>query len=190
MDFNALYSELNIALGDNDDFTFTSNEKSRALTEAINDQYVVSEVWDDSITYDASVWQYAIPTGITVVNELQMAMNSDDGSPERIPTDAWEVVEDNIHISSRYRNILRTGKTLYVKGLAKLDSTSTVDNVGLQEYILNLSQYNTLKLLTQKKVNRFLKNDTSMAELIGLRGQLWRDVLEYRRRVRRIYISS
>lgn len=189
MTFEQLKTELNTALGDDDNFTFTDNEKTRALTEAVNDRYVVDEVFDDSLTYSTSTWQYTVPSAVTVVQELQMAF-SDDSSPERIPKEAWEVVDDKIHIDVRYRHILRDGRTLYVKGLNKLDAGDTITKVGTQEYILNLAQYNTLKLLTQKKVNRFLKNDTTMSELVGLRGQLWQDVQEYRTRIRRIFVSS
>jgi hypothetical protein len=190
MDATAFLNELNIRLGDTDNFTFSTEEKTSAVTEAINDQYVVEEVLDSSLTYANGTWQYAVPSGVTVVQELLMNISQDSGAPDRISNEAWEVVGNTINIDYRYRDTLRDGRTLYIKGLNKPDNTDTITNKGLQEYVLALALYNTLKTLTNKKMNRFLKNDTTMAELINVRGLMWRDVEEYRKRVRRQYVSA
>lgn len=50
MDYSDTYDELNITLGDNDDVTFTPEEKARALKKAWNDPYVVKVVWDSTLT--------------------------------------------------------------------------------------------------------------------------------------------
>ena len=135
----ALLTELNVRLGDSDNFTFTSDEKSSALTEATNDTYVNEEAYDSSLTYTSTTWQYTIPTGVTNVQELEMSYSGSTDAPQRVPKDAWEIVNGKIHIDRNYRDILSEGATIYVKGLNKITTSDTVTNVGLQEYILNLT---------------------------------------------------
>lgn len=57
MTFNETKEELDITLGDSEDVTFTPEEKTRALTKAWNDPYVVKTVWDTTTTFDSSNYQ-------------------------------------------------------------------------------------------------------------------------------------
>jgi len=191
MDFNDTLDELNITLGDTGDVTFTSDEKTRALTKAWNDSYVTQVVWDSSITFETGTYQYAIPTGLTTVKDIYIsASNSSSDAPEPISSDLWEVVGTNIQLSPKAA-FIPNGYTMYLKGNYKLDPNSdTLDTVNLQEYVLANAGFQTLTLLGHKKINLFLKNDTTMSELIALRREFQRDVKEYRLALQKEYENA
>lgn len=178
MDYDASLDALNIKLGDSDDFTFTPEEKQRALTKAWNDSYVVRTVWDTSLTFDQTVYQYTLPATVTTVKDIYLsASNTSADMPDPIDSDMWEVVVGKIQFSQYAGRLIPNGYTLYIKGNYKLDpDTDTLDTVNLQEYVLNVAGIETLNLLGFKRANRFLKNDTSMAELIGLKREFERDL--------------
>lgn len=184
MDYNALYDELNIILGDNDDFTFTPEEKQRALTQAINDRYVVKTA-TGSFTYSTTSRAYALPSGVTTVRNLQYSTTAD--WPRTLPGDAYEVIDGTIYMDYDYRYDIPDGATITVIGNAKLDDTDTISATNLQEYILTLAHYNTLSLLGTKKTNRFIKNDTNMSEIIALRRELQQNILQQRQSLARNY---
>lgn len=189
MTFDETKDELNITLGDSEDVTFTPEEKIRALTKAWNDSYVVKVVWDSALTFDSSVYQYAIPTGVDTIKGVYIsASNSSSDNPEPIDASLWSVIDGNIHFTPTAGRTIPTGYTLYIKGGKKLDpATDTLDTVGLQEYVIALAGYNTLGMLGFKKANLFLKNDTSMSELITLKRDLKDDVREARAKLLREY---
>lgn len=189
MDFDTTLSELNITLGDSDNVTFTPEEKIRALQKAWNDSYVVKVVWDSTLTFDSSVYQYAIPTGVDTIKGVYIsASNSSSDNPEPIDASLWSVIDGNIHFTPTAGRTIPTGYTLYIKGGKKLDpATDTLDTVGLQEYVIALAGYNTLGMLGFKKANLFLKNDTTVGELITLKRDLKDDVREARAKLLREY---
>lgn len=187
MTFNETKEELDITLGDSEDVTFTPEEKTRALTKAWNDPYVVKTVWDSSLAFDSTIYQYAIPTSMTTVKGVYIsASNSSSDNPEPIDASLWSVIDGYIHFTPTAARTIPTGYTLYIKGGKKLDpTTDTLDTVGLQEYVIALGGYNTLSLLGYKKANLFLKNDTSMGELITLKRDIKDDVREARAKLLR-----
>lgn len=187
MDFDETKTELNITLGDTDNVTFTPEEKIRALTKAWNDSYVVKVVWDSTLTFDPSTYQYTIPTSMDTVKGIYIsATNSSSSNPDPIDASLWSVIDGNIHFNALAGRSIPTGYTLYIKGGKKIDpDTDTLDTVGLQEYVIALAGYNTLGMLGFKKANLFLKNDTSMGELITLKRDLKDDVREARAKLLR-----
>lgn len=189
MNFTETKDELNITLGDSEDVTFTPEEKIRALTKAWNDTYVVKTVWDSTLTFDSAVYQYAIPTSMDTVKGIYIsASNSSSDNPDPIDSGLWHVVDGNIHFNALAGRTIPTGYTLYIKGGKKLDpATDTLDTVGLQEYVIALAGYNTLGMLGFKKANLFLKNDTTVGELITLKRDLKDDVREARAKLLREY---
>lgn len=191
MDFTTSLSELNTILGDSDNVTFTVAEKTRALTKAWNDSHVVGSVWDESLTFSHNTFQYDIPENITVPRQIYLSRGENDQEfPEPISRDLWEVVDEKIQFRPKASSIIQNGQTLYIKGGYKLDPESdTLDTTNLQEYVLSLAGYNTLALLAHKKANLFLKNDTSMSELIMLRRELERDVRDLRAKIGREFES-
>jgi len=193
MDFDTALDELNTILGDATNTTFSAEEKERALTKAWNDPYVVVPVWDDSsLTYSTGNYQYALPDGLTALADIYLSLRgASQPMPEPISNDLWEVVAGNIQFSLAADYIIPNGYRLYLRGRYKLDpETDTLDTVNLQEYVLALAGMNTLTLLAHKKANLFIKNDTTMGELIGLRRELMTDVKEARTRLLKEYESA
>lgn len=191
MTFTESKTELNIRIGDTNNVTFTDEEKTSALHKAWNDSYVVKTVWDSSLTFDASTYQYAVPTGVSVVKDIYVKpTNSTQTEPQKVASNLWEVVDGNIQFKNYANTHIPDGYILYIKGAKKLDyATDELETTGLQEYVLSLAGYNTLGLLTYKKANLFLKNDTTMNELINLRREMERDVVRERARLQREYES-
>lgn len=188
MNFAALKATLDIRLGDTDNFTFTSEEKDETLTEAFNDESVVSEVWDSTLVFDTSTYQYAKPAGVDVVRDIYIKRsNASDTEPEKIDSSLWEVVKGNIQFSRGAFNIIPDGYTLYIKGKTKYTIASTIAETSIQEYILNLAQLHCLNMLGIKKSLKFLKNDTSMSEIIAVKRELERKVTQYRQRLPRAF---
>lgn len=189
MTFEETKEQLNITLGDSDNVTFTPEEKIRALRKAWNDSYVVKPVWDSTLTFDASTYQYAIPTSMDTVKGIYLSnSNSSDVFPDPIDAGLWEVVDGKIQFNSLAGRSIPQGYTLYIKGGKKYDyATDTLPTVSLQEYVIALAGYNTLMLLGYKKANLFLKNDTSMGELITLKRDLKQDISEARAKLQRSF---
>lgn len=193
MDITEALTELNTILGDASNTTFSVAEKTRAMTKAWNDSYVVIPIWDDSsLSYTQGVYQYALPSTLTALQDIYISPSgSSQPTPEPISNDLWELVAGNIQFTQRADYTIPNGYTLYLKGRYKLDPNSdTLDTVNLQEYVLSLAGANTLTLLAHKKANLFIKNDTTMGELIGLRRELLSDVKEARTKLQKEYESA
>lgn len=186
MDFATALTTLNKRLDDADNFTFSNDEKTEALTEAFDDPYVMSEVYDTStITFTTGTQVYDVSSIVDTV--LAVSYDSDgDGFYDDLPGDAFEMVtETQIKLNTKVSG-LKDGKVLAIKGLKK---TTTDDNLpaNLEDYVLKLGQLNCLYILMNKKVNRFLRNDTSMADIAAAIDRLEAKVREYRTRFRRQY---
>jgi hypothetical protein len=192
VDFATAQTELDLILGDAANTTFSAAEKSRALTKAWNDSYVVIPVWDDSsLTYTTGVYQYALPGTVTALQDIYLSpTGSSRPFPDPISNDYWTLVAGNIQFHQKADYIIPNGYVLYLKGRYKLDPSDTLDTVNLQEYVLALAGANTLTLLAHKKANLFIKNDTTMGELIGLRRELLNDVKELRTRLAKEFESA
>jgi hypothetical protein len=188
MSFATLKTTLNIRLGDTNNFTFTSEEKDEALTEAYNDDLVISEVWDNSLTFDVSIFQYAKPTTIDRLMDIYIRRsNASDTEPEKISSNLWEVVATNIQFKNGADAIIPGGYTLYLKGKNKYTTADTITETNVQEYVLNLAQLNCLNMLGVKKALSFLKNDTSISEIVAIKRELERKVMQYRQRLPRSF---
>lgn len=191
MDFTTAGTNLDTILGDSGDITFSNEEKKRALTKAWNDPYVVSSVWDSSLTFTWGTYQYTIPASITTIQDIYITRTgSTQPMPDPISNDLWEIVAGKLQFSAKANNVIPNGYTLYLRGRYKLTTTDSLPTVNLQEYVLSLAGVNTLTLLAHKKANLFIKNDVSMGELIGLRRELMQDVKEARTRLLKEYESA
>lgn len=184
MDFNQLKTELNIRLGDTDNFTFTSEEKTSTLTEAINDQDCVKPVRDTSITYSAGTFSYSKPSGIDRVTKIYVAPTSAD--PEERVELQWELIDGVIYFREN-SDILPDGVTIVLVGYKKYTTDDTITEKNVEEFVLALSQLRCLRMLGVKKALKFLRNDTSMAEIVAIKRELERDVADYRRRLPRVF---
>lgn len=181
MDYDELLAEVNITLGDTTNVTFTPEEKRRALTKAFKDQYVVQDVWDATGIFDNTNYLLTIPTGMTTITDIGIKPST-SAFPVSVESTYWDVVDGNIHWSEDARNGITNGTTLYALGRKKLTVDDIVTDEAVQEYIIALTSLNTLTLLGYKKANLFLKNDTTMGELIALKRELQADVREMRNR--------
>lgn len=189
MDYNEIYEQINITLGDSDNVTFTPEEKARATQKAYNDSYAVQKIKDDTLTFTAGTYEYPVPTALTTVTAIQLSKSNDTttDAPETIDRSLWEIVDGNIRFRNNIYSIVPDGYSLYLIGNKKITTADTVNDTDLQEYLIALGSYNTLTLLTYKKANLFLKNDTSMAELISLKRDLKAEVLELRAKLQRSF---
>jgi hypothetical protein len=183
MDLADFTTELNIRIGDTDNFTFTPEEKTSALTEAINDEYVVVDNWDSSLTFQAGVYQYVNP--VDVITGVYLKPDNSLDEPEEIDGKYWEVVGSNLQFKNRASEVIPVGYRLYLRSKTKSGSGDTITDVGTQEYILSLAQFRLYRTLLNKKNFRFLKNDTSVAEIVTAKQDLEKEVNNYRRRLPR-----
>lgn len=190
MTFAESIAQMNIELGDTGNVTFTIEEKQRAMTKAWNDSHTVRTIWDDSLTFSTTTSVYTVPNSLTTVKDIYISRsNSSADEPEKIASNLWEVIEGEIHFKQGANNIIPDGYTLYLKGNYKLTTSDNITETNLQEYVIALGGWETLRLLGFKKANLFLKNDTSMSELIALKRDFKQDVLEIRARLPREYES-
>ena len=127
---------------------------------------------------------------MTTVTDIYLSPSNNTTSdfPESISPDLYEIVDGYIQFRNLANSIIPSGWTLYLKGNYKYDYTAdTLPTDNLQEYVIALGSYNTLTLLTYAKVNLFLKNDTTLSELIALKRELKQEVLELRGKLQRSY---
>lgn len=181
-DFNDLKTKLNIRVQDTDNFTFTSEEKDEALTEAFNDDHTVTEIWDSSLTYDTGTYQYALPSGVDRVQDVYIKRDNSQDEPEKIASDLWEVVDGNLQFKPG-STVIPDGYTLYLKGYTKYTVDDTIAETNVQEFVLNLAALNLFSTLGIKKSFRFLKNDTTVAEIVTMKREFERKVDSYKRRL-------
>jgi hypothetical protein len=185
MTYTEALSELDILLGDTDNFTFTVEEKQRAMQEAWRDRFVVTKVSDATNTYSNLTRSYTI-TGLSTVREVRY--NITNQWPETLPSDSYELVgTTTLNIEKDYRYVIPEGATLTVNGNYKPTTTDDITNEQMIEYVLVVAHYSTLKLLGAKKTNRFIKNDTNMNEIIALRNTLALDIKNLRQGLEQSY---
>lgn len=181
--------ELNIALGDTASVTFTAEEKTRALTKAWRDAYVVTPVRDSSLVYASTTSSYTIPSTVTTVKDMYVI--TDSSLPEQ-PVDAglFRVEDRTIRFSPNAPQHIPDGATIVIYGNYKPTISDSIDSDKMMEYIVALAGYETLTLLGYKKANLFLKNDTTMGELITLRREFKQDVKEMRLQLSKQFESA
>lgn len=185
MDAAAFLTELNIRTGDTDNFTFTPEEKAAAITRALNDSYLVSDVWDDSLTYTTNTYQYAVPAGVDVVRDIYIRADT-SSDPQVIDSKLWKVVADNIQFQRSTIGVPE-GYTLYIKGYVKYSDADTITDYKLQEYVLANSILVLYSTLLNKRNFRFLKNDTSVPEIVATKREMEQEVARYRRELPKDY---
>jgi len=184
-------TSLNTILGDSGDITFTSSEKTRALTRAWQDSYVCNVVWDTTLTYSTGTYQYTLPPTLTAVEDIYISpTGTSQPFPDPIDGSMWELVNGKIQFNQAANNLIPSNYVLYLKGRYKLTTSDSINDVNMQEYVLALAGVYTLNLLMHKKANLFTKNDTTVSELIGIKRELSNDVTDLRRRLRRSWESA
>lgn len=191
MDFTSVTADLNILLSDTDNFAYSTDEKSRALTEAWNDKYVFNDIWDSSLTFSVSTYQYVKPTVLTTIKEVNLSRSVTSNGyvdyPEPIAQNLWKMIAGKLQFDPHARSIIPDQSVLYLRGNYKLAVADSLVTQAQKEYVLALAAFKCLKVLGYKRVNRFLKNDTTMAEIIALKRDCQMEIKDYRMRFQREY---
>lgn len=191
MDFDTTLAQTNIRIGDTNNVTFTVEEKTLALQQAWDDSSVVEEYWDSSLTFDQSTQDYTKPSGVDNILDIYIKPdNSTDTDYHKIPQNLWEDFGGYVRFKNDANIHIPDGYTLYIKSYKKLDyAADSITDRKLQRFVIALGSWNTLEMLGYKKANLFLKNDTSMSELITLRRELQREVTRLRSSLPRAFVS-
>lgn len=190
MEFADFLLELNLMLSDVSNFALSNDEKTQNLTTAFKDQYAISEVWDStSMVFSIGVYQYPVPTDMDAVWDIYLE-RSQDLNPEPISTDLWEQVDGNIQFFPSAQWKIPDQFQLFVKGGHKNTITDTITDEAVQNYILSLAGWICLRNLAYTKLLSFLRNDSTIADIINLRKEMRADVQEYRNQLQTRFISS
>lgn len=176
--FNEMQTRLNTVLDDADNFTFTADEKEEALTQAWDDEYVWTDEYNETITTVSEQSNYSLPTGIEHIEEI-MIDKENDGYPEPLDPSAYRIYGGKIYFNRNYKS-LEGSKTLVLVGKKKLTTSDDLPTF-LQNYVLALAQAYTTELLRNKRVNRFIKNDTTLGEILRAGQDAHRKALQMRR---------
>lgn len=168
MFFTEIKTRLAKELMDTDNATFTDDEKSEALTKAIEEELVAVRE-EDTLTFTNGTRSYPMDENIRAVYSVGIDAS---GGTNPIPLDAEAYIfrYSSLVFSSRYIAGIPTNALLYVDQLRKL---TVEDDIPPQilPYVLNQAIYYTTEFLATRKITRFLRNDTTMAEIIQ-RGQM------------------
>lgn len=189
MDFNAGLVELNTLLGDGDNFTFTVDQKTQALKSAWNDSDVVTPVWDGSLVFSVSQYQYPIPGIVTAVKDIYLERYI-GAFPEPIGTELWEVVGSNIQFLHNAHLVIPDSYQLWIKGAYKLTTDDSLPSVALQNYVISKAAYLALRQLSYQKVLRFLRNDTTMGDIVNQRNQMQQDMQMWHMQLQREFQAA
>ena len=183
MIFTDSKTQLNILLSNTSGFAFNTDEITQILTDAWNDKYAVNPiVWDESLTFSISQFTYAIPATLTTVSEVYITRSSTD-FPTPVDRKLWRVVGSNIKFMDGALQVIPDGYTLRLKGRYKVTTSDTITDTGLEQYIVALAGYNALRYMLLKKTMQFVKNDTSVAEIVAARRELYADVVRWRQQL-------
>lgn len=178
--FAKLRTQLDIDLRDADNFTFTSVEKDELVRSCIEDDPSMFGITvDSSQTLTANQATYASP--FDEVTGLGFDAFS-DGSIEPIPRSAWEEYGGEIRFNhdwiARYN-----GVTLYIYGVGGYSQKSLIPG-SMRAYVIANAIVRSVDLLQAGKVNRFLRNDTTMGEMQMLRTNKLAEANRLRTRLR------
>lgn len=157
-------TQLKLLTSQTGNFTFTDDELTQALQTAWLDDFTCKVVWDSSLSFTTGTWQYAIPTGVDVVQDLYYEKSTTD-YPERLDTSLYEIVNGNIQFNPRADKWLITGMSLFVRGRTKLALTDSLTTTQLINYVIYTAANILLEQLMLKQAFVFLRNDTSSADI-------------------------
>lgn len=174
-----LLPQLNIELRDTDNFTFTVAEKTEAIRKSIEDDPMVYKIeLDNSSTTSDGVYTYDSP----FITTLELGYDAvGDGTIEPLPRSAWEDIDGTIYIDRTYG--IPSGRKLYMKGVSPLTSTSNISQ-QLRSYIVANAVVRCVDMLMESKVNRFNRNDSTMAEMQMVRQNRLNEISRLRPRLR------
>lgn len=160
-----LLSRLRTLLRDSGDTTYSLVEKNEALRQAIEDDpFVFRIARDEDTTIATGVNSYELADGFEDLLQLLIDVG-DDGFPIPLNPAGYEVIDGTIWLRRNNRH-LPDGKALVQIGKKKLKFGDNLPPY-LVGYVLHTAAAYLLELLVSDKTGRFLKNDTSMSEIMG-----------------------
>jgi hypothetical protein len=189
LSFSNALTQLSLLTSQAGNFTFSSDELTQALTQAWNDTYVVTQVWDGTTAYAPGTWQYPIPATVGVVRGLYFQRSTTD-YPEEISPNLYDIVSGNIQFNNDMRNWLYDNYTIFIKGSYKLLTTDNLPTTNHINYVLNLAAEGLLARLLLKKTFVFLTNDTSVPEITAALNAIQSQVLRYKQALLRQFEST
>jgi len=188
MTFNTALTQLGLLINDTL-LQLSSDVKTSALTAAWNSQWVVTPVWDTSLVFSANVYQYPLPSTVTTVSDVYIQRDSSQ-FPERISAELWEVVNGVLQFNSKAKEVIPDSFPLQLRGHYKLTTGDPLPNEVMQNYVLAEAGYNCLRNLAFTRAFSFLRNDTTMAEVIALRREMYADKTRYRQELQREFVAA
>lgn len=161
-----------------------------AVVTAWRDGYVATQVHDETLVYDSSVYTYTLPSTVSVVGSI--GVRTSTGTPADISAELYHITDGKIYFTHRASSFLSTGDTLVITGKYKLASTDSIPDTEqvLHDYVINLATWIVLKQMGVTKILSFLHNDTSMSELINFRREVERDVKALRAQLATTYMDN
>lgn len=189
MPFQDFINQLNLMLGDSSNFALTSDQKNQAMTQAFNDKWAVTPVWDNSLTFSISQYKYPLPATVTTVSDVYLERDVSQ-FPEWIGRDLWEVINGNLQFNNVAHWTIPDTYPLWLKGYYKIQTTDTVNDTSLQNYILAVAGWICLRNLTYTKINSFLRNDTTVSELLATRKEMLNDIMLWRQQIGTDFVAA
>lgn len=189
LSFNDAKTELATLTSQGSNFTFNSDELTQALTIAWDDSYVVKTVTDETVSFVAGTYTYAIPSTITAVSDIYFQRSTSD-FPERISPDLYEIQGSNIVFLEYAQDWLNDTYALIIKGRYKLTVNDSLPDATVANYVLYLAAERLLNQLLLKKTFVFLTNDTSVSEIVAALRVFSNYVLTYKQSILRQWESS
>jgi hypothetical protein len=187
--FAQTLTELKTLTSQTTNFTFADTELTQALQEAWGNTYVCKSLLDSTTSFVAGTYSYAVPAALTTVTDIFIKPTSTDPMT-RISADLYTVINGTIIFLDNVSNWLNDTYTLYIKGRVKLTTSDSLTTVNQVNYVTSLAAYLLLKRLSYKMTFQFLKNDTSMSDIINARRDMQSDVLTYKQALLREFESA
>lgn len=191
LDFASALTQLKLLTSQTTNFTFTDDELTQALQQSWQDSYVCNKVTDTSLSYVAGTWQYAIPATLTTVTGLRFQRTSTD-FPEPIDRSLYNVntATNSIEFVLNAPIWFDAGQTLLVDGRYKLTTNDLLLTDALINYVLSNAAYVMLRNLYLKRNFVFLRNDTTMGDIINARRDMQADMLRYKQSLQRDFEAA
>lgn len=191
MDQTAAKAELTTLLGDVLN-QVSPDRLTAAITQAWRDPWVAYQVFDNtSLTFSNSVYQYAVPSTMTVVDAIYI-QRSTANFPEELSAELWEVINGQIYFTKQASYVIPTAYTLQVRGKYKLAASDSIPAtyVTLQNYVVRLAALIVIEQLSFTKILSFLHNDTTIQELIAFKNLMKQEVMDYRTQLQVSYVNA
>lgn len=160
----SLIARLNTELRDTGDKTFTAAEKLEILHNACENEWVF-DVQEVQVPITGSR-TYNMDTHIKGIYDLQLDYDADGWPETDIEREGWDFFNNKLIILPKYKNLPTSG-ILFATVAWKYRYDDTVIPDNLQNYILDLSIIEAVSVLQNGFVNRFLKNDVTMGDLVN-----------------------